>query len=65
MTDAGYESGLPTDLLPTWRAIFERQKAFAEHAFNQLGDEQFFAVLAPGLNSVGVIARHMGANMLS
>ncbi|MFI4897076.1 MAG: DUF1572 family protein, partial [Phycisphaerales bacterium JB059] len=49
----------------TWRAVFERQKAFAEHAFNQLGDEQFFTVLAPGLNSVGVIARHMGANMLS
>jgi hypothetical protein len=65
MTNAGYESGLPTDLLQTWRAIFERQKAFAEHAFDQLDDDRFFAVLTPGLNSVAVIARHMGANMLS
>lgn len=65
MSIAGYESGLPTDLLPTWRAIFERQKAFAEHAFGQLDDEGFFRVMAPGLNSVAVIVRHMGANMLS
>ncbi len=65
MNNTGFESGLPADLLPTWRAIFERQKAFAEHAFNQLDDDQFFTVLAPGMNSVAVIARHMGANMLS
>jgi len=65
MTDGKYEAGLATDLLSTWRAIFERQNTFAEHAFNQLDDEGFFRVLAPGLNSVAVIARHMGANMLS
>ena len=65
MSSHGYESGLRADLLDTWRAIFERQKAFAEHAFDQLDDDQFFAVLTPGLNSVAVIARHMGSNMLS
>lgn len=65
MTNHRFESGLPTDLLPEWRAIFERQKAFAEHALTQLDDEGFFHVLAPGLNSAAVIARHMGANMLS
>lgn len=66
MTDARFESGLPADLLSSWRAIFERQRAFAEHAFIQLDDEQFFeASPASGLNSVAVIARHMGGNMLS
>lgn len=65
MSEAGYESGLRADMLETWRAIFARQKAFAEHAFDQLDDNQFSAVLSPGLNSVAVIARHMGANMLS
>ncbi len=65
MAEAGYESGLAGDLVSTWRAVFERQRAFAEHAFEQLDDERFFAVVAPGLNSVAVIARHMGGNMLS
>ncbi|MEZ6243982.1 MAG: DUF1572 family protein [Phycisphaerales bacterium] len=65
MTDHKYESGLGGDLLSTWRSIFERQQAFGEHAFSQLDDEGFFRVLVPGLNSVGVVARHMGANMLS
>ena len=65
MTYDRYESGLRADMLSTWRAVFDRQRAFAEHAFDQLDDEQFFTVLAPGLNSVGVIARHMGSNMLS
>lgn len=65
VTTARYEHPSPDAPIDVWVTVFERQKAFAEHAFDQLDDEQFFAVLAPGLNSVGVIARHMGANMLS
>ncbi len=94
MSNAGYESGLAGDLLSCWRAVFERQRAFAEHALAQLDDEAFFAVPSEprrerelararaavgdhpqtggtpvpprsGLNSVAVIARHMGENMLS
>ncbi|MFG0326803.1 MAG: DUF1572 family protein [Phycisphaerales bacterium JB037] len=65
MSDHRYESALAGDMIATWRAVFERQRAFAEHAFGQLSDEQFFAVLAPGLNSVAVITRHLGGNMLS
>lgn len=64
MTDQRYEHGLEGELLDTWRAVFVRQRAFAEHAFEQLDDADFFA--APeGLNSVAVIARHMAGNMLS
>ncbi|MCA9283483.1 MAG: DUF1572 family protein, partial [Phycisphaerales bacterium] len=65
MSDHRYESAVAGDMISTWRAVFERQRAFAEHAFGQLDDERFFAVVAPGLNSVAVIARHMGGNMLS
>lgn len=65
MSDHRYETALAGDMISTWRAVFDRQRAFAEHAFGQLDDEQFFAVGAPGLNSVAVIARHMGGNMLS
>lgn len=65
MSNHRYESATVGDMVSTWRAVFDRQRAFAEHAFGQLDDEQFFAVVAPGLNSVAVIARHMGGNMLS
>ncbi len=60
-----YESAPPSDSLALWRSIFERQKAFAEHAFGQLDDGGFFRVIAPGLNSVAVIANHMAGNMRS
>jgi len=59
------EDGVGGDLVGAWLVVFDRQRAFCEHAFGQLDDARFFAVLAPGLNSVGVIARHMGANMRS
>lgn len=65
MTDATYEKGLGGDLVGVWASVFARQRAFGEHAFEQLDDEGFFRVVAPGLNSVGVIARHMGGNMVS
>ncbi len=55
----------PLGELATWRQVIERQKAFGEHAFNQLSDEQFFTILAPGLNSCAVIANHLAGNMLS
>lgn len=60
-----YTNPLPSDMVSVWRKVFERQKAFGEHAFNQLDDDQFFAVLAPGLNSCAVIANHLAGNMRS
>ncbi len=63
--DAEYSRGLGGDPVDVIASIFERQKAFAEHAFDQLHDEGFFRVLDPGLNSVAVIARHMAGNLAS
>jgi len=60
-----YESPPPAGTIDTWRSVFERQRAFAEHAFDQLDDDGFFRVLAPGLNSVAVIANHIGGNLRS
>lgn len=60
-----YDSALPTDSVEVWRHVFTRQKAFAKHAFTQLDDEGFFRVLAPGLNSVAVIANHLAGNLRS
>lgn len=60
-----YTQPLPNDLVAVWISVFERQKAFAEHAFNQLNDKQFFAILAPGLNSCAIIANHLAGNMIS
>ncbi|MEM8782736.1 MAG: DUF1572 family protein [Planctomycetota bacterium] len=47
------------------RTVFARQKEFAEHCAKQLDDAQFFASLAPGLNSVGVTMQHLAGNLLS
>lgn len=60
-----YASPLPDDIISVWRSVFERQKAFGEHAFDQLDDAGFFAVLVPGLNSCAIIANHMAGNMIS
>lgn len=65
MKNTQYTTALPDDMIAVWLSVFERQKAFAEHAFNQLSDEQFFTVLAPGLNSCAIIANHIAGNLIS
>ena len=65
MSNTQYTTPLPNDIIKVWISVFERQKSFAEHAFNQLDDAQFFAILAPGLNSCAVIANHLAGNMIS
>ena len=65
MTSPRYESGLTGTPIEIWLAAYGRQRAFAEHALNQLDDEQFFRAPAPGLNSPAVIAKHMAGNMRS
>ncbi|MCA9302498.1 MAG: DUF1572 family protein [Phycisphaerales bacterium] len=65
MSNTQFAEPLPSDMISVWKQVFERQKAFGEHAFDQLDDEQFFAVLSPGLNSCAVIANHLAGNMLS
>lgn len=65
MRNSQFSSPPPEDTTALWRELFDRQKSFAEHAFKQLDDDGFFRVLAPGLNSVAVIANHMAGNMQS
>ena len=42
-----------------------RHKRYAELAFAQLRDEDFFVRLNPHQNSISVIVRHLAGNMLS
>lgn len=65
MTNPQYTTALPNDLVAVWLSVFERQKAFGEHAFSQLHDEHFFTIIAPGLNSCAIIANHIGGNLIS
>ncbi|MEQ8318157.1 MAG: DUF1572 family protein [Phycisphaerales bacterium] len=65
MTDATYSDGLAGGLVRSWLEVFERQKAFAEHAFDQLDDAGFFASPGEGLNSVAIIAQHLAGNLKS
>lgn len=65
MTSPRYEEGLTGSPIEVWLAAYDRQKAFAEHALNQLDDKQFFRAPAPGLNSPAVIVNHMAGNMRS
>lgn len=65
MTNAKFTEDADLAVIPSARAVFARQQAFAEHAFQQLDDPAFFPPLAPGLNPVAVIARHMAGNLLS
>lgn len=44
---------------------FHGLQSLAERAMAQLSDEQFFAVPAPGDNSVAVIVKHVGGNLVS
>lgn len=65
MANTQYVNPLPNDTIAIWRQVFDRQRAFALHAFNQLDDAQFFTILAPGLNSCAIIANHLAGNMRS
>ncbi len=65
VADAAFEHAHDGSIVETLGALFQRQKAFAEHAFGQLDDAQFFTVVAPGLHSPAVICRHIAGNMRS
>ena len=44
---------------------FRRMKKLADDAMAQISPEQFFALPAPGGNSVAIIVKHVGGNLLS
>lgn len=44
---------------------FKRMQSLADRAMAQLSDEHFFAVPSPGDNSVAVIVKHVGGNLIS
>ncbi len=60
-----YEHAAVLPPITAARVVFMRQRVFAEHCANQLDDTQFFAELAPGLNSVGVTMQHVAGNLIS
>ena len=60
-----YATTLPTDPIEAWKAVFLRQRAFGEHAFEQVTDADFFRAPCEGINSIAVIAQHMGGNLHS
>ena len=44
---------------------FKRLKSLADGAMAQISDEQFFATPAAGDNSIAVIVKHVGGNLVS
>lgn len=44
---------------------FQRLQSLADGAMSQLSDERFFAIPSPGDNSVAVIVKHVGGNLVS
>ena len=44
---------------------FRRMKALADGAMSQVTAEQFFAAPAPSDNSIAVVVKHVGGNLLS
>ncbi len=44
---------------------FKRMQSLADGAVSQLSDEQFFSVPSPGDNSIAVIVKHVGGNLVS
>lgn len=44
---------------------FKKMQSLADGAISQLSDDQFFAVPSPGDNSVAVIVKHVGGNLVS
>jgi hypothetical protein len=44
---------------------FKRTKSLADGAMAQISDEQFFATPAAGDNSIAVIVKHVGGNLVS
>jgi hypothetical protein len=44
---------------------FKRLKSLGDGAISQVSSEHFFAVPAPGDNSIAVIVKHVGGNLIS
>src|SRR6266850_6890918 len=53
------------DYLEDTLSSFRAYKKLAEKAFDQLEEEEFFAMLDEESNSIAVIMKHMAGNMLS
>jgi hypothetical protein len=54
-----------TSYLEDSLAVFRYYKKLAEHAMEQVSDEQLFAVLDDEMNSIAIIVKHMAGNMRS
>ena len=56
---------MPEEYLTTVIREFERMKALADAAIAQLSADHFFATPGAGDNSIAVIVKHVGGNLLS
>lgn len=46
-------------------ASFRNYKGLAERAMEQVADDEFFAAIGPEANSIAIIAKHIGGNLIS
>jgi hypothetical protein len=54
-----------TSYIEDSRALFAQYKKLAERALAQVSDQQLFALIDPGANSIAIIIKHMAGNMVS
>src|ERR1035438_9690642 len=57
--------GAMTQISDEQFCAFKRMKRLADGAMTQISDEQFFAVPSVGDNSVAIIVKHVGGNLIS
>ncbi|MCA9278002.1 MAG: DUF1572 family protein [Phycisphaeraceae bacterium] len=60
-----YTQPLPANSIAMFVQLFERQKASAEHAIEQITDEHLFARPTDGMNSIAIIIQHISGNLRS
>lgn len=56
---------LDNSIIADVRAVYQQQRALAEGALAQVNDEQFFQTPNAGANSLAIIVKHVGGNLLS
>src|SRR3954465_7210221 len=56
---------MPESYLQLALREFKRLKALGDGAISQVSDEQFFACPGAGDNSIAVIVKHVGGNLVS
>src|SRR5688500_15011014 len=64
-SSANQQDRIPALLLSDILREFTNQRHLAERAMQQMDDDEFFRALGDEENSVAIIAKHVGGNLLS